>query len=141
MTWWMYALLSAVAAAAVSIFAKLGMSAGDVPSNLATAVRVVVVVVFAWVVAAVSGEVKAIGDVKGRALVFLVLSGVGTGVSWLAYFKALQLAPASQVAPLDKLSLVFTLAFAVVFLHEALSWKVALGTGLIVAGTLLTLWK
>lgn len=139
MAWWMYALISALAAAAVSILAKLGMQ--DVPSNVATAVRVVVVVVFAWVVALYAGEAHALKDFKAKTWVFLALSGLGTGISWLAYFKALKMAPASSVAPIDKLSLAFTLVFAVIFLKEALTWKIALGTALIVVGTLITVWK
>jgi transporter family protein len=135
----MYALISAVAAAAVSILAKLGMQ--DVPSHIATAVRVVVVVVFAWAVALYAGETHALKDFKPKTWVFLALSGIGTGISWLAYFKALKMAPASSVAPIDKLSLAFTLVFAVIFLKEALTWKIALGTALIAVGTLVTVWK
>jgi transporter family protein len=139
MAWWVFASISALAAAATSIFAKVGMV--DVPSNLATAVRVVVVVVFAWAIAAGTGETAALRDLKPRTLLFLALSGLGTGVSWLAYFKALKMAPASQVAPIDKLSIAFTLILAVLFLKETLTWKIALGTALVVAGALLTTMK
>ena len=139
MAWWAYALISAVAAAAVSILAKLGMA--DVPSHIATAVRVVVVVAFAWGVAVYAGETKALATFTPKTWLFLGLSGLGTGISWLAYFKALKMAPASSVAPIDKLSLAFTLVFAVIFLKEALTWKIALGTALIVVGTLITVWK
>lgn len=137
MTWWIYALLSALAAAATAILAKVGVK--DVPSNLATAVRTLVVLVFAWGIVFVAGEQHSLRDIKGRSLWYLVLSGIGTGASWLAYFKALQMAPAVRVAPIDKLSLGFTLVLAAVFLGETVSWQVGLGTGLMVVGALLTL--
>lgn len=135
MTWWMYALLSAVAASMTTILAKVGVV--DVPANLATAIRVVVVVVVAWAFVFAAGEHQAIPSLKGRAVLFLVLSGVGTGASWLCWFQALKMAPASRVAPIDKLSLALTLILAVVVLHEALTWKVAVGTALVIVGALL----
>ena len=137
MTWWMYAIGSALAAAATAILAKIGVE--RVPSNLATAVRTVVVLVFAWGIVFARGEHRAMTSLSNRSWIFLALSGVATGLSWLAYFRALQLAPASRVAPIDKLSLAFTLALAVIVLHESMSWKVALGGALMVAGALLTL--
>lgn len=137
MTWWLYALASALAASATAILAKLGIA--GVPSNLATAVRTAVVLVFAWSIVLATGEHQLLRDLKGRSLLFLVLSGIATGISWLAYFKALQLAPASRVAPIDKVSLAFTIVLAAVVLGESISWKVALGAGLMVAGALLTL--
>jgi len=137
MTWWMFAIGSALAASATAILAKIGIA--GVPSNLATAVRTAVVLVFASGIVLATREYQALRDIRGRSLLFLVLSGVGTGVSWLAYFKALQMAPASRVAPVDKLSLAFTIVLAAVVLGESISWKVAAGTALMVAGALLTL--
>ena len=137
MSYTVYALLSALAAAATAILAKLGIA--GVPSNLATAIRTAVVLVFATGIAVATRQHHMISAVKGRTLVFLVLSGVGTGVSWLAYFKALQMAPASRVAPLDKLSLAFTIVLAALVLGEQVTWRVALGAALMVAGSLLTL--
>jgi transporter family protein len=139
MTWWSWALLSAVAASATAILAKLGIK--GVPSNLATALRTIVVLCFAWLVVFVAGEQQALKDLNRRSLLFLALSGLATGVSWLAYFKALQLAPASRVAPIDKVSLAFTIGLAALVLGEEISWKVALGAVLIVAGALLTIAK
>jgi transporter family protein len=137
MTWLPYALISAVAAAATAILAKLGIE--GVPSNLATAVRTVVILIFAWTIAIGGGQHHALGRISGRSLLFLVLSGVATGISWLAYFRALQLGPASRVAPIDKLSLALTLVLAAVFLRETITWKVSLGVAFMIAGALLTI--
>ena len=137
MTWWMYAFASALAASATAILAKIGIK--GVPSNLATAVRTAVVLVFAWGIVFATREHHALRDLKARSMFFLVLSGIGTGASWLAYFKALQMAPASRVAPIDKVSLAFTIILAAVVLGESISWKVGAGTALMVAGALLTL--
>lgn len=139
MTWWSYALIAAVAASATAILAKVGVK--DVPSNLATAIRTVVILVFAWGVVFAAREHLAIKELNRRSVLFLVLSGVASGISWLAYFKALQMAPASRVAPIDKVSLAFTIVLAGVLLGEQISWKVGLGTALMIAGALLTLWK
>lgn len=109
------------------------------PSNLATAIRTVVILIFAWAIAIGQGQHQALVKISGRSLLFLVLSGVATGISWLAYFRALQLGPASRVAPIDKLSLALTLVLAAVFLREAITWKVGLGVALMVAGALLTI--
>jgi bacterial/archaeal transporter family protein len=137
MPWWIYALASALAAAATAILAKIGVE--RVPSNLATAIRTVVVLLFAWGIVFARGEQRALSEVRGRSLLFLALSGVATGLSWLAYFRALQMAPASRVAPIDKLSLALTLILAATVLGEHLSWRVALGAALIIIGALLTL--
>jgi len=137
MTWWMYAFISALAAAATAILAKIGIK--DVPSSLATAIRTAVVLVFAWAIAFATREHAGIRELRSRSVLFLLLSGLGTGVSWLAYFKALQMAPASRVAPIDKLSLAFTIVLAAVVLGESISWKLGLGAALMVAGALLTL--
>ena len=137
MTWWMFAFASALAASATAILAKIGIR--GVPSNLATAVRTAVVLVFAWAIVFATREHTLLRKLEARSVLFLVLSGIGTGVSWLCYFKALQMAPASRVAPIDKLSLAFTLALAAAVLGESISWRVATGAGLMVAGALLTL--
>jgi len=137
MAWWVYALLSAFAAAFTAILAKIGVE--GIPSNLATAIRTTIVVVFAWAIAIAFGEQAQFASVRGRPLVFLALSGIGTGLSWIAYFRALQLAPASRVAPIDKLSLALTILLAALVLGEHISWKVGLGATLMVVGALLTL--
>ncbi|MBJ6764374.1 EamA family transporter [Myxococcaceae bacterium JPH2] len=137
MSWLFYALLSAAFAAATAILAKVGVE--GVPSTLATALRTVVILVFAWGIALTRGEHHALPTLSRRTLLFLALSGVATGLSWLAYFRALQLGPASRVAPIDKLSLALTLVLAVTFLKEPWSWKLVLGVLLMVAGALLTL--
>ena len=136
-TWVYFALVSAIAAAATAVLAKIGVEA--VPSTLAMAIRTLIVVVFACAMVFVGGESPAIRDVPARSWLFLLLSGVGTGVSWLAYFRALQLGPASRVAPIDKLSLPLTLVLAAVFLHEAIAWRVAVGVVLMTIGALLTI--
>jgi transporter family protein len=137
MTWLLYAFVSAGAAALTAILAKIGIE--GVPSTLATAIRTVVILVFAWLMVAVAGEGRAITTLSRRSLTFLVLSGLATGVSWLAYFRALQLGPASRVAPIDKLSLPLTIVLAVLWLGEPVGWRVALGVGLMTVGALLTL--
>jgi bacterial/archaeal transporter family protein len=137
MPWWTYALLSAGFAAATAILAKVGVE--GVPSTLATALRTGVILVFAWALVLARGEHHALPSLSRRTLVFLALSGIATGLSWLAYFRALQLGPASRVAPIDKLSLALTLVLAAVFLKEPLSWRLGLGVALMVAGALLTL--
>lgn len=136
MSWFTYALISAVAAAATAILAKIGVEA--VPSTLATAIRTVVVMAFAWTLVLALGQQHALSSISRRSLVFLMLSGLATGVSWLAYFRALQLAPAAWVAPIDKLSLPLTVLLAVVWLREPVSWQVVAGVALMVAGALLT---
>jgi transporter family protein len=115
------------------------MGIEGVPSNLATAIRTVVIVLFAWGIAVAGGEHRELAKVPHKSLLFLALSGVGTGVSWLAYFRALQLGPASRVAPIDKLSVALTVVLAAVFLRETITWRLGLGVAFIVAGTLLTI--
>lgn len=139
MAWWFYAIVSAVAASATAILAKIGVK--DVPSNLATAFRTAVVLVFAWGVVFATKQHHALRELKARAVLFLALSGVATGISWIAYFKALQMAPASRVAPIDKVSLAFTIILAGVLLGERITWKVGVGTALVIAGALLTASK
>lgn len=137
MNWIFYALLSAVAAGATAVLAKIGVR--DVSSDLATAIRTVIVLAFAWGIVLARGESAGLREIKGRTLLFLVLSGIATGVSWLAYYKALQLAPASRVAPIDKLSLPITVALAALVLAEPISLRLAAGVALMVAGALLTM--
>ena len=132
-----YALLSAVAAGATAVLAKIGVR--DIPSNLATAIRTIVILVFAWGIVFARGESGGLREIKGRSLLFLVLSGIATGVSWLAYYRALQLAPASKVAPIDKLSLPITVVLAALVLAEPISARLAAGVGLMVIGALLTM--
>jgi transporter family protein len=137
MSWLFYALLSAVAAAATAILAKIGV--GGIPSNLATAVRTSFIVPLVWALVVARGETHALKTASTQSLVFLALSALATGASWLAYFKALQLAPASHVAPIDKLSLPLTIALAAVVLREPLSLKLGCGVALMIVGAMLTL--
>jgi transporter family protein len=135
--WLLYAIGSAVFAALTSILGKIGIT--GVESNLGTALRTVVVLVMAWIVVGVAGEVPQIRKVARRDLTFIVLSGVATGASWLCYYRALQLGPASLVVPIDKLSILVTIGFATFVLHERLRRRAVAGLVLIVAGTLLML--
>ncbi len=133
--WWAYALASAGFAGATAILGKLGIQ--DVPSNLGTAIRTVVILVFAWAIALANGEQRALSQLSTRSLVFLALSGVTTALSWLAYFRALQLGPASRVAPIDKLSVAIAVLLARLFLGEQVTPRTALGVALIIGGALL----
>ena len=139
MNWIFYALLSAVFAAATAILAKIGIK--NVDSNLATAIRAVVILLFAWGIVFAQGTAKQIRSLSQISLLFLILSGIATGLSWLFYFRALQLGPASRVAPIDKLSLVFTIILAAIFLREKLTVPVVLGTVLMSIGAILTTLK
>lgn len=132
--WFLYALGSAVFAALTSILAKIGIE--GVNSTLATALRTVVVLGMSWVMVFVSGAQSGLPDIGRRSWLFLVLSGLATGASWLCYYKALQIGEASKVVPVDKLSVVFTLILAFVVLHEQFTFKSAIGAALITAGTL-----
>jgi transporter family protein len=134
MSWQAYALLSAIAAGATAVLAKLGVQ--DIPSNLATGIRTVVILALAWAIVLARGEHHALGTISRRSLVFLVLSGLATGLSWLAYYRALQLGPASRVASIDKLSLAFTVLLAVPVLGEPLTWRLIVGVGLMITGAL-----
>jgi bacterial/archaeal transporter family protein len=135
--WLVYAFGSALFAALTAILGKVGIA--EVESNLGTAIRTGVVLVMAWVVAFVTREHRQLTRIPRRDLVFIVLSGVATGASWLCYFGALQEGPASVVVPIDKTSIVITVAFAWLFLGERLTRRSAIGLALIVAGTLLML--
>ena len=132
--WLLLALGSAVFAALTSILAKIGIE--GVNSTLATALRTVVVLGMSWVMVFVSGAQSGLPDIGRRSWLFLVLSGLATGASWLCYYKALQIGEASKVVPVDKLSVVFTLILAFVVLHEQFTVKSAIGAALITAGTL-----
>ncbi len=132
--WAVYALLSAVFAALTSILAKIGIT--GVNSTLATAIRTAVVLIMAWGMVFITGTQNGIKDIGQKSWLFLVLSGLATGASWLCYYKALEMGEVSKVAPIDKLSIVFTLILAFVFLHETVSVKSIIGGILIAAGTL-----
>ena len=135
--WLLFALVSAVAAAATAILAKIGIE--GIPSTLATAIRTVVIGIIAWAIVFARGEDAALAGVTRRSWFYLTFSGVATGVSWLAYFRALQLAPASRVAPIDRLSLPLTIVLALMVLGESVGWKAAIGVTLMTVGALLTL--
>lgn len=131
--WWIYALLSALFAALTAIFAKVGIKGVD--TDLATAIRTSVILVLAWAFAIFRGGIATTGSLTKQNLLFLLLSGMATGLSWIFYFKALQLGKVSQVAPVDKLSVAIAIVLAVLFLGEPLTLKTALGAGLIITGT------
>ena len=132
--WWLFALGSAVFAALTSILAKIGIE--GVNSNLATAIRTVVVVAMAWGMVLLTNAQDGLAGISRKSWLFLILSGLATGASWLCYYKALQLGEASKVVPIDKLSVLITLALAFVFLHEQFTVKSLVGCLLIGAGTL-----
>lgn len=136
MNWLLWALLSAFFAAATAILAKIGVAGID--SNLATAIRTTVVLIFTWAIAFGLGKHNAIVDIGGRSWLFLTLSGIATGLSWLCYFRALQLGPASAVAPIDKLSVVLVIVFAWIFLGEGMTVHKIVG-GVLIAGGAATL--
>lgn len=131
--WWIYALLSALFASLTAIFAKIGIT--GVNSNLATAIRTVVILFVAWGIVLARSEYKGISALSRQNLIFLVVSGLATGLSWIFYFKALQAGEVSQVAPVDKLSVALTIVLSVLFLGEPLTLKTAIGALLIIGGT------
>ncbi len=137
MHWAAYAALSALFAGLTALLAKLGVA--DIPSNLATLIRTVVILVFAAGIVAAQGQFKHVGQLTARNWTFLVLSGIATGCSWLCYFAALKGGPISKVAPIDKLSFVIAMALGIVFLAEKVTPSLAAGAALIVVGVLLTL--
>ena len=136
--WFWFALGSAVFAALTSILAKVGIE--GVNSNLATALRTVVVLVMAWGMVFLTSAQKELSGISQKSWLFLIMSGIATGASWLCYHKALQLGEASKVVPIDKLSVVITLVMAFLFLHEQFTAKSAIGCLLIGVGTLLMVW-
>ena len=131
--WFIFAILSAIFAALTSILAKIGIE--GVNSNLATAVRTIVVVLMAWLMVFITGSQNGLMDISKKSWIFLILSGLATGASWLCYYKALQIGEASKVVPIDKLSIVITVALAFLFLGEQITLKILIGCSLIVAGT------
>lgn len=137
--WKIYALLSAVFAALTAIFAKVGVK--DIDSNLATAIRTTVILLLTWGIVFAAGHLSEVKSVPRHTWIFLVLSGLSTGLSWLFYFKAIQLGDVSRVAPVDKLSVVLTVILAFFLLKEPVSPKVVAGAALICAGSILMMWK
>ena len=132
--WWLFALLSAVFAALTSILAKVGIE--NVDSTLATAIRTVAVVGMSWLMVFITNTQSGISSISKKSWIFLIISGLATGVSWLCYYKAIQMGDVSKVVPIDKLSVLFTLVLAFVFLHEEFNTKSLIGSILITAGTL-----
>ena len=132
--WWIFALLSAVFAALTSILAKVGIE--DVDSTLATAIRTVAVVGMSWLMVFITNTQSGILSISKKSWIFLILSGLATGASWLCYYKAIQMGDVSKVVPIDKLSVLFTLILAFIFLHEEFNVKTLIGSILITAGTL-----
>jgi len=139
MNWLTWSLLSALFAGLTAVLAKVGVAGVD--SNLATAIRTTVILIFAWAIALVTARPAELATLSGRTWLFLALSGIATGLSWLCYFRALQLGQASQVAPIDKLSVVFVLLLAALFLRDPLTFRSGLGGLLIVAGAIVLAWK
>ncbi|OGE19301.1 hypothetical protein A3J19_04295 [Candidatus Daviesbacteria bacterium RIFCSPLOWO2_02_FULL_41_8] len=135
MSWFIFALLSALFAALTAILAKIGIK--NVDSNLATAIRTVIILFFAWGIVFFQGSYKQLSSLSSYSLIFLILSGIATGLSWLFYFRALQLGQASQVAPIDKLSLALTVILAIIFLHEKINLSIIIGVVFMIIGTLL----
>ena len=135
MDWLLYAALSAVFAALTAILAKIGIK--DVDSNLATAIRTIVILLFAWGIVFYQGTYQQVSTISRFSLTFLILSGIATGLSWLCYFKALQLGNASQVAPIDKLSLALTILLAAIILKEKVTVSVIVGSVLMIVGAIL----
>lgn len=137
--WAVFAVLSAVFAALTSILAKVGIK--DVDSNLATAIRTVVVVAMSWLMVFITNAQSGITNIGKKSWIFLILSGLATGASWLCYYKAIQIGEVSKVVPIDKLSVVITLVLAFIFLHEDFNIKSLVGCILIAAGTLIWFFK
>lgn len=137
--WWIYALLSALFASLTAIFAKIGVA--HINSNLATAIRTTVVLLMAWGIVLARGEQKETHLLTKHAMLFLTISGIATGLSWVFYFKALQIGKVSEVAAIDKLSLALTIILAATFLGENLNLKTIIGAGLIIAGTVVLIYK
>ena len=137
MRWLIWALLSAMFAGLTAVFAKVGVS--TINSNLATAIRTTIILVFTWAIALGTGGTSGLTEVSKQTWIFLLLSGVATGLSWLCYYRALQLGPVSMVAPVDKLSVALAIALGLAFLGESFTWQIAVGGLLIVAGSIVIL--
>ena len=136
--WFVFALLSAIFAALTAILAKIGIEGGN--SNVATAIRTVVVVLLAWAMVFITQSQHNIAQISQRSWLFLILSGVATGASWLCYYKALQMGETTKVVSVDKLSIAITFVLAVIFLHEDFTLKSVVGISLITIGTLVMIW-
>ena len=136
--WAIFAILSAIFAALTSILAKIGIE--GVNSNLATAIRTIVVLFIAWLMVFITGDQNGIMDINKKSWIFLILSGLATGASWLCYYKALQLGEASKVVPIDKLSIVITIVLAFIFLGEQITLKTLIGCALIIIGTFIMIF-
>lgn len=136
--WQTYAILSAIFAALTAIFAKIGVT--GINSNIATAIRTLIILFITWGIVFCTADLREIKDIPNKTLLFLLLSGAATGASWLCYFKALQIGEASKVAPVDKLSVVFTIFLAFLFLGEPLTPKVLLGAAMILGGSLVMMF-
>jgi len=136
--WWIYALLSALFAALTAIFAKIGIKGVD--TDLATAIRTVIILILAWAIVFIKGTNHTIGSLTKINWTFLILSGCATGLSWICYFRALQLGKVSQVAPVDKLSVALAIILAAVFLGETISVKTGIAAALIISGTLILIF-
>lgn len=136
--WWIYAILSAVFAALTAIFVKIGVSKMD--ADLGTAIRTVVILIVTWGIVFAKGAFKTIDSLSYQNWLFLILSGVATGLSWLFYFRAIQLGQVSQVAPIDKLSIVLVLVFSVIFLGETFTPQIGIGASLIVLGVIVIIF-
>lgn len=137
--WWIYAVLSAFFASLTAIFAKIGIT--GVNSNLATAIRSVIILLVAWGIVLARSEYKGIPALSRHNLIYLVVSGFTTGLSWIFYFKALQMGKVTQVAPVDKLSIALTIILSVLFLGESLTLKTAIGALLIITGTIVLIFE
>ncbi|WP_082150268.1 EamA family transporter [Capnocytophaga ochracea] len=138
MMWFVFALLSAIFAALTAILAKIGIE--GVNSNVATAIRTVVVVLLAWAMVFITQSQHNIAQISQRSWLFLILSGIATGASWLCYYKALQMGETTKVVSVDKLSIAITFVLAIIFLHEDFTFKSVVGVSLITIGTLVMIW-
>jgi transporter family protein len=136
--WWIYALLSALFAALTAVFAKKGVA--HINSDVATAIRTVVILIIAWGIVFFRGGLSSVSQLSNKNWLFLILSGIATGLSWIFYFKALQIGKVSQVAPVDKLSVALAIILSVIFLGETITAKMAIGAVLIIAGTLVLIF-
>lgn len=137
--WWVYAILSAFFASLTAIFAKIGIT--GVNSNLATAIRSVIILLVAWGIVLARSEYRGIPALSRHNLIYLIVSGLATGLSWIFYFKALQVGKVTQVAPVDKLSVALTIVLSVIFLGESLTLKTAIGALLIIIGTVVLIFE
>ena len=136
--WWIYALLSALFAALTAVFAKVGIKGVD--TDLATAIRTVIILILAWAIAFFKNSISSAATLSKQNILFLCLSGIATGLSWIFYFRALQIGKVSQVAPVDKMSVAIAIVLSVIFLGEPLTLKASIGALLIISGTLVLIF-